>query len=516
MPQTNLKSDQDPDLMLAEDVAQFYADPLGFVMYAYPWDTDPSIQVVELVEPWASRYPNSKYGPDKWACEFLDRLGEEVLERGFNGIDAVLPIQMAVTSGHGVGKSAMTGWLTNWIMSTRPFAQGTVTANTSTQLETKTWAQIAKWTKLCITSHWFKLSISRGSMKMSHKDHPESWYVTAQTCREENSEAFAGQHAVNSTSFYINDEGSAIADVIYEVQDGGLTDGESMRFNFGNPTRNTGRFRECWRRFRKRWITYKVDSREVQITNKPYLQDLIDDFGEDSDTVKVRVKGEFPAQSFKQFISEKDVEAAYGRHLAKHQFAFAPVIIGVDPAWEGDDEFVIWLRQGLYSVMLGKWEKNDNDVFMANIIARFEDEYKADAVMVDGGYGTGVVSAGTTMGRTWHLIWFNGESTDPGCLNKRAQMWNDVKQWLKSGGAIPEDEVLRQDLIGPETLPRLDGKVQLESKDQMKKRGIPSPNRADALALTFAMPVVKADGAEGSSSGRTVKHDFDPYGGDAA
>ena len=150
----------DPEIMLQDDMASFYADPMGFVMYAYPWDTDKTIQIVELVEPWASRY-NSKYGPDKWACEYLDVLAKEVAKRGFNGKDAVDPIRMAVASGHGVGKSAMTGWLVNWIMSTRPLSQGTVTANTFTQLETKTWAQIIKWANKCVTAHWFSISASK-------------------------------------------------------------------------------------------------------------------------------------------------------------------------------------------------------------------------------------------------------------------------------------------------------------------------------------------------------------------
>ena len=174
---------------------------------------------------------------------------------------------MAVSSGHGIGKSAITGWIVTWIMCTRPFSQGTVTANTFQQLDTKTWSQIRKWMKLSVASHWFTI----GASKIYHNDYPESWFCSAQTCREENSEAFAGQHAANSTSFYINDEASAIPDIIFEVQDGGLTDGEPMQFNFGNPTRNTGRFRECWRKFRHRWKTYKVDSRDVQITNKEYL-----------------------------------------------------------------------------------------------------------------------------------------------------------------------------------------------------------------------------------------------------
>ncbi len=496
------------DLELAQDMSRYYADPVGFVMYAFPWSSDKSIQVCKLKGKWKKKY-KAIYGPDEWACEFLDDLGKAVRDRGFDGQKSVDAIRMAVSSGHGIGKSAMTGWINTWIQCTRPFAQGTVTANTFQQLETKTWAQIKKWMKLCVASHWFTIGASR----IYHNDYPEQWFCSAQTCREENSESFAGQHAVNSTSYYINDEASAIPDAIFEVQEGGLTDGEPMQFSFGNPTRNTGRFRECWRKFRHRWETYKIDSRDVQITNKKFLKEMISDYGLDSDTVKVRILGEFPKSSVKQFINEGDVEDCKGRMLRKPSYQFAPIVIGVDPAWSGDDEFVIYMRQGLFSKMLGVWEKNDNDIEMANILARLEDDYNADAVHIDGGFGTGVASAGKTMGRNWQIIWFSAKSPDSGCLNLRAHMWNEMRVWLKNGACIPNDDILHTDLIGPETKPRLDGKIQLEAKEDMKRRGIPSPNRADALALTFAMPVVSKDPKGISHQVKQAQHDFDPYKG---
>jgi len=494
-------------------MARFYADPLGFVMYSYPWDTDPSIQLAEIPEPWASRY-NCKYGPDRWACEQLDELGAEVAKRGFDGRNPVAPIRMADTSGHGIGKSAMTAWLVDWIMSTRPYAQGTVTANTSPQLETKTWAQIVKWTRKCITAHWFEITAGRGSMKMYHRDYPEAWFCSAQTCREENSEAFAGQHAANSTSFYIFDEASAVPDKIKEVAEGGLTDGEPMMFAFGNPTRATGWFRECFRRQRKRWICREIDSRDVQITNKTQIQEWVEDYGVDSDFVKVRVRGIFPSLSVRQFISSKDVDAAYGKHLRPEQYNFAPKIISADPAWQGDDEFVIGMRQGLRFQMLAGFPRNDDDVAAANLIAQLEDEHKADAVFIDMGYGTGIVSVGHTLGRSWQLVAFAEKPLNPGYLNKRAEMWGEAKLWLKQGGSIPEDSVLYHDLISPETVPRLDGKIQLESKNDMKKRGLPSPGRGDALALTFAYPVQARNRPYNPRTNKllpTVQHEFDPF-----
>lgn len=502
------------DQQLADQIAQFYSDPLGFVMFAYDWDSDKSIQVCELQTPWDMRY-ESKFGPDVWACQFLDDLGAKIKARGFNGRDPVEPIREGIASGHGIGKSALIAWLANFIMSTRPHAVGTVTANTGPQLESKTWAEIAKWTKRCVTGHWFDVTTGRGSMKMVHKEFPETWKLFAQTCVKENSEAFAGQHAPTSTSFYLFDESSAIDDIIDEVSEGGLTDGEPMKFAFGNPTRNTGWFKNIFGRLSHRWGSRHIDSRDVAITNKGTIAEMIADYGVDSDRVKVRVRGMFPSQSIKQFISTADVDAACKVHLRPTQYEFAPKILTLDNAWEGDDEGVIGLRQGLMFKVLRTFAKNDNDVEVATMLARLEDEEKADAVFIDAGYGTGVVSIGRTLQRNWQLVWFAGASPDPGCLNMRAFMGSEAKKWLKSGGAIdPRDTVLYRDLISPETVSRMDGKIQLESKKDMKARGEPSPGRGDALFLSFAAPV-HARQLEGVGSTNGVQdgtqREYDPY-----
>ena len=200
----------DPDVELADDMVGLWDDPLGFVKYAFAWgegDLD------------------GFDGPDEWQSEVLREIGGEVRARNFNGVDPVEPVREATASGHGIGKSALTAWLILWIMSTRPDCRGVVTANTSTQLETKTWAELAKWTKRCITGHWFRVSSGRMSLRIVHKDHPETWRCDAQTCREENSEAFAGLHAASSTPFFIFDEATAVPDVIWYVAECGLTDG---------------------------------------------------------------------------------------------------------------------------------------------------------------------------------------------------------------------------------------------------------------------------------------------------
>lgn len=427
-------------------------------------------------------------GPREWQ----DDIDQIIFEHLANPETRYEPLQIAVASGHGIGKSAKMGMLANWAMSCFAKAKVVITANTETQLRTKTSPEVGQWFRRSITGHWF--DINSQSIKARDPATAEQWRMDFVTWSEHNTEAFAGLHNKGNIILLLFDEASGIHNKVWEVAEGAMTDENTIIIwiAFGNPTQNSGRFRECFRRFREFWVTRNIDSRTVPGTNKNFFARLLKQYGEDSDVFKYRVRGLFPAQSAMQFISSADADLARNRHLRKEQYHFAPKIIGVDPAWTGDDKLEIYLRQGLYSKQLLTIPRNDNDVHVANVIARLEDEHQADAVFIDAGYGTGIKSAGDVMGRTWRLIWFSGKPIDEGYLNKRAEMWGQMKRWLKDGGAIdPDDTELYDDIVGPETVPRLDGKIQLESKEDMKERDLPSPNKGDALALTFAEPVAK-------------------------
>lgn len=454
---------------LVEEMEQYAADPLGFALDAYPW---------------GSGVLQKHSGPRDWQRECLQIIGDHLS----NEATRCQPLRLAVASGHGIGKSAFIAMVLNWAMSTCPETRSVVTANTETQLRTKTWPEVSKWARLAINADWWAVP----SSSMYERQHEKSWRADATPWSENNTEAFAGLHNEGKRIVLVFDEASKIADKVWEVAEGALTDEntEIIWLAFGNPTQNSGRFRECFRRYRHLWVTRQIDSRTVEGTNKSYLDELVTTHGEESDIVKVRVRGQFPSQSIKQFISDEDVAAARGRDLKPEQYNFAPKILTLDNAWEGDDEGVIGMRQGLHFEVLNTFSKNDNDIEVANKLARLEDEHEAQAVFIDGGYGTGVVSAGKTMGRDWRLVWFSEAPTDIGCLNKRAEMWKASRDWLKEGGSIPNDQVLCDDLTAPQTVPRMDGKLQLESKKDMKGRGVPSPGRGDALALSFAYPVL--------------------------
>ena len=507
------------DGALARDLARFYDNPLGFVLYAYPWDSDRSLQLVKLPEPWSFVY-DCEFGPDAWACHLLEDIGAEVRARGFDGVTAVPPIQFAVSSGHGIGKSAMAAWLAHWIMSTRPHSRGVVTANTGEQLASKTWAGVAAWVNRSVNRHWFSITTGKGAMRMVHVDHPESWRVDAQTSREENSESFAGLHAASSTPWYLFDEASAIPAKIWEVAEGGKTDGEPMHFAFGNPTRNTGAFAECFGKSRHRWNTRQIDSRNVAITNKATLRAWVDDYGEDSDFVRVRVRGVFPRASSMQFIARDLVDAAMKREVHTEHRLGRVAAVGVDVARFGDDESVILTRVGrdARSIPLKAFRGLDTMALASKVSEHIDALSRIGiraVVFVDGGgVGGGVVDRLRQLKREVIEVQFGASPEDSRkYLNKRAEMWGKARDWLPSG-ALPADEVLATDLTAVEYGFTAADQIQLERKEDMKKRGLASPDRGDALALTFAQHVTDMPpppgGVHGAGAGRDIAG-HDPY-----
>lgn len=453
--------------------------------------------------PWGEGELAGMEGPRQWQREVMQDIADHLQDEDTRH----QPLMIAVASGHGIGKSAEIGMILHWAMSTCEDCKVVFTANTDNQLRTKTAPELAKWFRLAINSHWYNVTAT--AIAANDQGHDKSWRADAVPWSEHNTEAFAGLHNKGKRIVLVFDEASNIADKVWEVAEGALTDEDTeiIWLAFGNPTRNVGRFRECFRKFRHRWKCRQIDSRTVDGTNKDQIANWAADYGEDSDFFKVRVRGIFPSASDLQFISQALVDGGMSRVLTESMVAHAPVIIGVDPSWSGGDEFAIYMRQGLSSKLIATYMRNDDDVLMAHRIAQLEDQYKADAVHVDFGYGTGIVSAARAMGRNWVLVQFGGASSDPAMLNKRGEMWNSMKGWLKAGGAL-SDQQTADEICAPEYKVKLDGKIVLEGKDELKKRVGISPNRADALALTFAFPVQKAS----RDNGRLVT-DYDPFRG---
>lgn len=536
-----LKPDEDnynPDIELAQQISEFYGDPLGHVMFSYPWDSLSAIQLVPWgeerrtkgFEPLPAKYRdkyNVEYGPDLWACEFLEEWGNEIAARGFNGKDAVPAIRFTVASGHGIGKSVMVAWIIKFILDTRPYSRITVTANTDIQLRTKTWATLEFWHNISATRHWFELSTGRGAMALRHRDHPGTWFASAQTSREENSESFAGQQAANSTSAYVFDEASGIPDKIFEVRKGGLVAGEPMAFDFGNPTRNSGAFFEnTIGKEKHRFIPKQIDSRSIYISDKKNIQEWIEDNGLESDFVKVRVRGVFPSMGSGQFIKTMDVDSAGVRPLVNVRGA--QLVIGVDCSG-GGHETVIYPRIGNDARSFGcERHKTDDDVFIVNritgMVKRFHElGVKCVAIAVDdtGGYGKGIVSMLRSMGYPVVPVRFSHKAFNQKDYRYRGdEMWGRMREGLAKDLAIMEVQTrdgkdLKDQLTQREYTVTLKQQSWLEPKKLMQKRlGIDSsPDIADALALTFFDTLVGVDlpaAVEQNQIGGKVEHEYDP------
>jgi len=464
----------DIDIKLAEEVSEFYADPLGFVLFAYPWG-----------EP---RTPLHGFtGPDQWQREFLMELGEAVKDRNFDGVNPVDPILMSTSSGHGIGKSAITAWLVDWIMSTRPHSKGVITANTGEQLKTKTMSEIAKWTALCITGHWFEVS----TMSITHRAYPKTWRADAQTSREENSEGFAGLHCADSTPWYIFDEASAIPEKIWEVSKGGLTDGEPMHFAFGNPTRNSGSFYDTFHKQSHRWINRQVDSRTAKMTNKRLIQQWIDDYGEDSDFVRVRVRGMFPKGGDLQFIPSDSVHESRKRGAGMY-IGDDQLVCGIDMARGGDDNCRIQFRRGFDAKSEKSYmipgESSRNSMKVVSLLTMVLNTHKPDTTFIDStGIGGPVGDRLRQLG--FHVIdvGFGENAADKKhYVNRTAEMGARCRQWIMDGGSLPDDDTLEKELVTREFGHNEKDQLVLERKKDMKKRLGVSPDWADALYLTFA------------------------------
>lgn len=497
-----VRSMADADQLLADEVARYYADPLGFALFAWPW---------------GEGQLEGHVGPNRFQERYLDRLGRLVAERRFDGVTPVAPILISTASGHGIGKSALVGMIVMWLMSTRPWCKGVVTANTAPQLRTKTWAEVSKWHRLCISGHWFELRTGLGNMTLAHRSYPDTWRCDGQTCREENSEAFAGLHAANSTPFYIFDEASAIPERIHEVSEGGLTDGEPMKLAFGNPTRSSGWFYNTHHLWRNRWVHEQIDSRKVEGTNKNLFDEWAEQYGEDSDFFRVRVRGEFPSQSSWQFIPTSTVEAAMARDIPPPE-KWQPIIVGVDVARSGENATVFYTRQGRDGRSFDIVSMHERDLMVvADRLAEHIERFRPDAVFIDGGgVGGGLVDRMHQMNfAECHEVNFATSSGPSGrFLNKRAEMWSSMKDWLSTGVLPSHNEVLKSDLISPEYMyTRTKNQLQLEPKDMMEARGLASPDIADALALTFAHPVGPRGGTTISPRfpvPSRVQFDYDP------
>lgn len=500
---------------LADWVIECRDDPYKFVMEAWGWG-----------EPGNGL--EREDGPEDWQREQLMRIRDALAADPING-----RVRELTLSGHGIGKSAEVSWLTIWAVCTYPDARAVITANTDTQLRTKTWAEVSKWFHMLdpLLQSQFELTATALYAKEVKRD--KTWRADAIPNSPTNPAAFAGAHNAGKRLLLILDEGSEIDEAIYETLEGATTDADTqiIFMVYGNPTSPVGAFKErAEGRFRHMWHVTRVDSRKVKRTDKAVLEAMVNAWGEDSDTVRKRIKGEFPRAGAVQLIPSDIVALARSRpslHLPSD-----PLIMGVDCARMGDDQSVLAFRRGLDARTI-PWQRfrNIDSMTLVTAIAEAVVKWGVDAIMIDmGSIGAAVYDRLGQMnvrglypvefGGGGGLIEYSGQQIK--VANKRAEMWCKMRFSLYNGLAIPDDADIETDLTGTEYGYNGKDEILLEAKEHMKRvRHLASPDNADALACTYAYPVMPrawsnpelpGSGSQGSRDLIGVgADDYDPF-----
>lgn len=459
---------------------QYANDPLGFVRFFFDWGYG------EL---------KGEEGPDAWQADVLNEIGaycKKAIRAEAGVAENPGPLQAAIASGHGIGKSALVAWVILWFMSCRDHPQIVVTANTEQQLTTRTWRELSRWHKRIHNKAWFTWTAT----KFYHNSHPEDWFASATPWSETNPEAFAGTHEKHVMMIF--DEASRVHDVIWEKVDGAMSTFGAMWLAFGNPTRNVGRFYDCFHKDKKFWVTRQIDSRNAKKADKVWIARFIERLGLTDDRTKYQILGQFPSTSAHQLISPASVEKCQN-HISEGN-EFTPLVMGVDVARFGENNSVVCLRQGrkvLDFIVLPKRDLMET----ANWVAGFIRQHRPLTVFVDeSGLGAGVLDRLNQLGFS-NVVGVNSgnESPHPRFLNMRAYMWWEMKEKLDSLIELPKGDsiqgvTLKDELCVVEyDYTKKGGRLFLKSKkDIMDEHGF-SPDRGDALAMTYAYNVADYD-----------------------
>lgn len=476
---------EEQDLMSQIWDKRLTMDPEAFVMFAFPWgQKDTPLE-------------NMK-GPRAWQRTVLRIIRDHLSMNADLGLTEIL--RMATASGRGIGKSALVAWLTIWFLSTRIGASVIVSANSESQLRRITWGELTKWLTMSINSHWWSMSATRMTpekwiaelVQRDLQKGTRQWGAEGKLWSEENPDGYAGDHNMDGMML-IFDEASGIPDSIWSVGQGFFTEKVPNRFwfAFGNPRRNTGYFFDCFGIKQDFWQTQQIDARTVEGTDQSVYDSIIAEYGADSYEARVEVYGEFPVEADGQFIEPRLIDAAMERE--RWNDPDAPVIIGVDPARGGPDSTVIVVRKGRDVIAIERYKGDDTMTVVGHIIGAITEYQPALTVIDEGGLGYGILDRLIEQRYKVRGVNFAWKSKNPVMWgNKRAEMWGSVRTWLQTA-SLPKDTPLKRDLIGPRRKPDSSGTIFLEGKKEMRARGVPSPDAADALAVTFAFPVASGE-----------------------
>lgn len=479
----------------ALDAYEQELDELLVSCYANP------LRYVQTMWAWGEGTLTHETGPKPWQQSVLVDLGVLIADRAFNGIDPVRPIKFAIASGVGTGKTALIAWLFHFLMDTRADCKCRVTANTVTQLDTATWAEIRKWGALKLTAPRWAMNTEQ----MYHHGDRVNWFGVKTTCAPENAQAFAGWHNRRSTTANFYDEASTIDDLIFEKGRGIEVDGEPFQFVFGNPSRRQGQlYRAVFGVEREQWNHRVIDGEACDpnaVTRELYAAWAEAYGGTDSDYYRVHVKGLPPNADELQYIDAQRVQEAQKRAVAV--LPDEPLVAGVDISGGGSAWTVCRFRRGndartFPPIRLTGEQSRDRALIVSKLAEALRMVHpggiKVAAMFVDSAFGAVIVERLNRMGfANVFEVNFGARSPDEKHdLNMRAYIWRKSKEWCLSGALHARDHRMETDATGPGYHINARNQLVLESKADMQTRGVASPDDWDAHALTFAQPVALA------------------------
>lgn len=428
----------------------------------------------------------------------------------------------------GPGKSAVLAWCGWWFLLTQgetgSHPKGAVISVTQDNLKDNLWAEFSKWQQrspmLMNIFTWTKSRIFA-------KDHPETWFLAARSFNksanaEEQGRTLSGIHS--KYVLFLIDESGDIPTTVLKAAEQALStaDKEFGRVvQAGNPTSHDGMLYAAQSVLADDWHVVRITGDPDDPDRSPRIDHdwavkQIQTYGRDDPWVMSYILGRFPKSSINTLLSVDEVEDAMSkRTLSKEQYKFAQKRLGVDVARFGYDSNIIFPRQGLRAFNYVEMRKARSHEVAARAMKAKRD-WGSELELVDGtgGYGSGVIDSMIQAGVSPVEVQFAGKATDGRYYNKRSEMWFEMAEWCKRGGVLPRCPILKKELTAP-TYSFKNGKFILESKEQIKERLGFSPDRADGLALTFAMPDMPGQNSpEMIFQGQGYKSDYDPLNHD--
>ena len=447
--------------------------------------------------------------PDDWQADVLN---------GYATHDRV-----ALKACKGPGKTAVEAWAGLHFMACYPHCKVIGTSITGDNLRDGLWTEFSKWMQ---RSPFLMSQFDWSAERIVHKQHPSTWFAAARAWpkdadKTQQANTLAGIH--NDYILFLLDEVSEYPDGVVAAVEGNLSTGKVTKLiAAGNPTKSSGPLHRMCTTDRARYFVKEItgdpdDPRRAKRISLEWARDQIAAWSRDSNYVRVNVLGQFPHGGSDNYISPDLVSAAMQRSIKRADYIDAPRVLGVDVARFGDDRSVLTPRQGVVTFRQRVHRELSTMELVGQVVLFAEEsKFKPDMIFVDDiGVGGGVSDRLEELGQPVMRVNASARANHPVLYgNKRVEMWGEAKDWLAAGGSLPDDPELHAELTAPTYKQHSSGAVYLESKDEMKKRGLNSPDKADSWVLTFAAPVISArmrDQNDQYGQGHRTTHEYDPY-----